>query len=167
MKSFVLVVATAFLTIGSAAAEIVRDKPFRPGAEVTFPGARRIYVVPGAQDSGGAGDTGMATTIICTNTSDLSVNVTVTFFGSGGTVVGTPTTMALGPGRSTYSVSSKFTLGFGEASASTGSFQGSAEVSTTESGVFCRGLVHDASSSPPQGTSLHMVRFRMHTGTQE
>jgi hypothetical protein len=126
------------------------------------------YVVPGVTDSGGADNTGVATTFHCTNTSTVSEQVQIVVRNFDGSIVGNDLS-TVGSARtltkSTHGTALTEDLPF--LTPGTAINQGQAFIFATSQFVFCSAMVLDASIAGSQGVSLHMVRFSPLSGTQE
>ena len=141
----------------------------QPAAAVTFPSLTTIYVGSGVTDNGGASDTGIATSIHCSNVSGVSTQVRVLILGSDGAVDGSVTRTLVHGATETFSThqTSIFTDSPGNLATGTVN-QGVVNVEATNSAVFCTAAVIDAAGFPPVfSMPLHLVRVNPHPGTVE
>jgi len=136
-----------------------------PAQATTF-SLRTIYIASGVTDDGGPANTGMATTVLCTNASGKSTTLRIAFYDADGAIRGLSAVII--PHLRTYTLSTHVVAAFTDQSASTGAIlQGVLNVSTTESAVFCSAMIVDAAAALVDGVDLHMVRFNPHPGTVE
>ena len=119
----------------------------QPASATTFPSLTTIYIGSGVFDDGAAANAGIATSIQCSNVSGVPAQMRVVFLNAGGAVEGTPITFNLSHGAQ-LPTSTHQTV-FIENSATTGAMQGTVNVESTQSGVFCTGT----SSTPRRRTS--------------
>jgi len=136
----------------------------QPAVAITFPTLTTIYVGTGVYDDGGAINAGIATTIHCSNVSGALAQIRVVFLNAGGTVQGSPVIFVI-PHGAQFGTSTHLTV-FLDGTAATGQMQGTANVESTESGVFCTGVVVNA-AIPNLGVTLNLVRVNPHPGTVE
>ena len=131
---------------------------------ITFGGLTTIYVASGVYDNGGATFQGIATSVHCTNVSGQTATLRVAFLSNAGAVINstTPVTMLHGVSLTTSTHATAYVQ---EASFS-GAMQGSVNVESTQSGVFCSGFVVNA-LNVNDGVALNMVRVNPHPGTAE
>ena len=141
----------------------------QPAAAITFPTLTTIYVGSGVTDNGGASQTGVATTIFCSNVSGADVQVRVLILSAGGSVRGTPRTATLVHGQTgTFSTHATALFTDEDFLLNTGSVgQGVVNVEATNSAIFCTATILDAAASVPNGIPLHLVRVNPHPGTVE
>ena len=136
----------------------------------TFPSLTTIYVGSGVKDDGGAFDTGVATSIHCSNVSGVSVQLRVLILGTNGLVAGSRTRSLAHGATETLSTHQTviFSDGGGNDLATGSVSQGVVNVEATDSAVFCTAPVIDAGSAKPVfSMPLHLVRVNPHPGTVE
>jgi hypothetical protein len=140
----------------------------QPAAAVTFPTLTTIYVGSGVYDSSDAADTGIATSVHCSNVSGVSVQVRVLILSRSGVVEGSLTrTLAHG---ATHTFSTHETVIFDDLDgdlATGGVAQGVVNVEARNSAVFCTAHIVDAAGTPAFMGDLHLVRVNPHPGTVE
>ena len=140
----------------------------QPASAVTFPSLTTIYVGSGVLDGGQPDNTGVATSIHCTNVSGAAVQVRALILKETGAVAGSlPRNVAHG---ATVTFSTHATTVFDDQGVlATGLvLQGVANIEATNSAVFCTAIVVDAGSTIPIFMSpLHLVRVNPHPGTVE
>jgi hypothetical protein len=76
---------TTLITIALAAALA------EPAAAITFPSLTTIYVISGVKDDGGSANSGIATSVHCTNVSGIDAQVGFIALDRDGDVVGRAT----------------------------------------------------------------------------
>lgn len=136
-----------------------------PASAITFPTLTTIYIIPGVRDTGMPVNTGIATSVICTNVSGVTAAMRFLALQSNGDVVADDTfNMDHGD---TQVVSTHGTLLYSEIGLSTGAIQGSINVESTQSGVFCTAVTLEADGFPEFSFSLHPIRVNPHPGTVE
>jgi hypothetical protein len=158
--------AAASLAVAMAAS-VAAILPTRAGTQapaITFPGLTTIYVASGVYDNGGAAFQGIATSVHCTNVSGQTATLRVAFLSNAGAVISSTTPMTMLHGVS-LTISTHATAYDQEATFS-GAMQGSVNIESTQSGVFCTGAVIDA-LNPNEGFALNLVRVNPHPGTAE
>ena len=149
--------ATVWTAVAAAIAQ--------PASAITFPSLTTIYIVSGVRDDGGAGNAGIATSISCTNVSGLTAGMRfLALLGNGSVAV--VSTFDLGHGQ-TIVVSTHGTVLFADAQLPTGMIQGSVNIESTQSGVFCGAAIVDADAAPDFTLPLPAVRVNPHPGTVE
>jgi hypothetical protein len=140
----------------------------QPALAVTFPSLTTIYVATGVKDTGQPSNVGTATVFQCSNVSGLIADIRILIIDSDGVVAGQVTrTVAHGE---TLGLSTHLTDYWGEdqaISAGTPIFRGTANIESTQSGVFCQGYLVEAAPSVPTGVPLHLIRVNPHPGTVE
>src|SRR5262245_866426 len=126
-----------------------------------------IYRVAGVLDSGGAGPTGFATAIFCTNFSGVTETVRIVIRSPSAVVLANLTFPLLH--LKTLQVSTKPTNVYGATSLNTGYTGGigTAAIAATSVNVTCTAMQVDAASLTPIGIALHMTRFNPAPGTEE
>jgi len=143
----------------------------QPAAAVTFPTLTTIYVGSGVVDTGDPNNSGVATSILCSNVSGVSVQLRVLILRNNGAVANNSVTQTVAHGASaTFSThETAIFVDGGNSNLSTGSVeQGTVNVEATNSAVFCTAAVLDAQGLPPVFTMpLHLVRVNPHPGTVE
>ena len=149
---------TTFAAIALAAALA------QPASAITFSKLTTIYIASGVFDDGSAEDTGIATSVHCTNVSGQVTTVRVLVLDANGEVVAADST-GLAHGA-TMSASTHGTL-FGNLTLSTGPVVlGVFNIESLQSAVFCSAMIVDA-ATPQNGVARHMVRVNGHPGTVE
>ena len=136
-----------------------------PAPAITFPSLTTIYIFSGVRDDGGAGNTGIASSISCTNVSGLTAGMRFLALQANGSVAAV-STLDLTHGQTTV-ISTHGTVLFADAALPTGAIQGSVNVESTQSGVFCSAAIVDADATPEFSFPLHAVRVNPHPGTVE
>ena len=126
---------------------------------------RLIYRISGVLDN-----TGVATSVHCTNASTHSEDLEVIVRDRDGTLLST-SDLALPPGA-TRTMSTKNTIAFFDdvfllGTGITSIRQGSIEILSTTRALHCTAMMLDATASTPIGISLHMVRFLPMAGGSE
>ena len=138
----------------------------QPASATTFPSLTTIYVASGVEDDGGGPDTGMATTMHCTNVSGVTTQIRIVVLEVRALSREASIFLAFTHGRS-LRVSTHLTFFGVEANLATGPVQnGAINVESTQSGVFCTFAVVSA-AVPAGGMPLHAVRVNPHPGTVE
>lgn len=120
------------------------------------------------RDSGGAINTGTATSFHCTNFNTVSENVQIIVRNFDGAITSNNTFVVLS--ARTHTASTHGTVAFNEdAFLSTGTLieQGQALIFATSQFVFCSAMIVDAAAASAVGVSLHLVRFSPLADTQE
>lgn len=165
MSKLVIAAALAILVPAVAAAA---DRRGQASVSIgAFPALTNIYVASGVQDSGSGDNTGVATTIHCTNWTGATqqIRFTVKNFNS---VTAANQTVNVGAGvtvtKSTHG--SVITEDLPHLSPGVVISQGSIVIATTAAQVTCTVQVRDAASAVPAST-LHLVRFNPWPGGQE
>jgi hypothetical protein len=126
-----------------------------------------LYRVSGVYDSGGADNTGVATTFFCTNVSGVPETIRFVVRSAGGSLV---VNVAFTINHlQTLTVSTHFTVRFGEdASLATGGVNGgTAAIAATSQHMTCSAMIVDAAAAVPQGIALHLLRYNPIPGTEE
>ena len=135
---------------------------------ITFPSLTTIYVGSGVTDSGDAANTGVATSIHCSNVSGTTVQVRVLILGGIGAVEGALTQSLVHGQTITFSTHSTLVFGEGSTLATGPVLQGVVNVEATNSAVFCSAMIVDAANFTPAFMGpLHLVRVNPHPGTVE
>ena len=129
---------------------------------ITFPSLTTIYVGAGITDAGLA-----ATSFQCTNVSGQTASLRILILDDQAMVLDS-TTVPLQHGRG-HAISTRNIALFGnETDMATGSVsQGTVNIESTQSGVFCTAMLIDATASAPNGIDIHLVRVNPHPGTVE
>jgi len=143
----------------------------QPAAAVTFPTLTTIYVASGVTDSGSAAETGVATVFSCSNVSGLIASVRFLFLRADGSSAGninytTGAGTAINHGVTRIAATHATAL-FAGASISGVIAHGVVNIESTQSAVFCTGMIVDAAATVPNGIDLHLVRVNPHPGTVE
>ena len=148
-----------YLAAAALAAALVQ-----PAAAITFSKLTTIYIGSGVFDDGGSDDTGIATSVQCSNVSGQSAQVRVLVLRGNGVVAASQAvTVAHG---STEVFSTHGTV-FSEYTLETGYLdRGLINVESTQSAVFCSAMIADA-AFVNNSVALHMVRVNGHPGTVE
>jgi hypothetical protein len=140
----------------------------RGPSEATTDPLKVIYRVAGVMDSGSGGNTGIATSFMCTNISPVPENVRFRVYEKSGALAGNFTaTLA---SKETYTASTHLTiLVFENHVLSAGVLinQGSAIIWATSAKVICSAMIVDAGAATPTGVALHMVRYTPIANTLE
>lgn len=167
-KSPLLLAAVSLLAIVSVTAVGMHSfsRAATPSPAIGFPNLTTIYIGSGAYDDGGAPNTGIGTTVHCSNVSGNTAQLRVLVLGPGGNVEASVTDFAFAHGR-TQTYSTHGTPFVNEVDLGTGFFSnGVVNVESTQSGVFCTAMILRA-SSVDVGIDLHLVRVNPHPGTVE
>ena len=140
----------------------------QPASATTFPSLTTIYVGAGvAEFEGGANGTQSATAFSCSNVSGQSATLRVLVLSRIGTVVGN-STMALPHGENRTVATSDASFLVEDQQLNTGNVvQGTVNIESTQSAVFCSALIVDPSRVSANGVALHLVRVNPHPGTVE
>jgi hypothetical protein len=138
-----------------------------PAQGATTDPLKQIYRVSGVTDNGGAGNTGIATAINCTNLSSVTELIRFAIWQSDGSVIFNHSFVV--NSRITFRVSTHATSVFEEVlllpNVTIGA--GIAIIHSTSLQVHCSAMIVDAAASVPQGIALHMVRVNPTPNTQE
>jgi len=157
---------TAALAIFVPAVAAAADRPGEASARA-FPALTNIYVASGVQDSGSAENTGVATTIHCTNWTGAVKQIRFTVKNFNGTTAAN-LTVNVGPGitvtKSTHG--SAITEDLPHLAPGVSISQGSLVIAATAAQVTCTVQVRDAASGVP-ASDLHLIRFNPWPGSQE
>ena len=141
----------------------------QPASAITFSKLTTIYVGSGVIDSGNSANTGLATSIHCSNVSGAAVQVRSLVLRHNGTLAGS-LTASLSHGA-TFVFSTHLTVVFNDDAGALNTqtvAEGALNVEATNSAVFCTAVVVDAQNFPPVFMSpLHLVRVNPHPGTVE
>jgi hypothetical protein len=136
----------------------------QPAAAITFPALTTIYVGAGVTDFNGASKT--ATVFTCSNVSGQTANIRILVLRTDGTIASTYTEEVL-HGRNTTVATSNIQL-FAAFSIATGNvLQGTVNIESTQSGVFCSAMLIDRLSFETTGITLRLVRINGHPGAEE
>ena len=138
--------------------------PVQPAASITFPSFTTIYLGSGVYDDGGGENAGIATSIQCSNVSGQATLVRVVFLDINGAVRGLAVLFNLAHGDQ-FAASTHLTVLI-ETNAGTGAMQGTVNIESRQSGVFCTAAVINA-ASPNLGVPLNLIRVNPHPGTVE
>ena len=157
----------SFATFAFAACALVQ-----PAAAVTFPSLTTIYVGSGVLQDATTDNTGIVTSIHCSNVSGVSVQIRALILLSTGNVAPPGSLTATVPHGGTITFSTNqalaFNDGIGDLDISTVVEQGVVNIEATNSAVFCTAVVLDASNQTPIFMSpLHLVRINPHPGSME
>jgi hypothetical protein len=118
--------------------------------------------------SAAGNQTGVATTILCSNVSGVAVQVRVLIISPGGTITFTRTAGLSHAQTATFSTRATVLFVDEDFLLNTSSIsQGVVNVEATNSAVFCTAVIVDAAASIPNGIPLHLVRVNPHPGTVE
>jgi len=126
-----------------------------------------IYRFPGVRDSGGIGNTGVATIFHCTNFSGVDETVRfVTRFSTGGLASNLTVTISH---LETASAATKLVLAYNnETDLLTGAVgQGTTAIAGTSINIICTCETIDASVTVPTGVARRGIRFNPIPGSQE
>jgi hypothetical protein len=139
----------------------------QPATAITFPSLTTIYIISGVKDDGGALNSGIATSVHCTNVSGVDAVIRLLALDRDGTIAGT-VSLNLLHGQ-TRTESTHLTAAFNDGQFAAGDVidQGAINVEATQSGIFCSAMIVDASAALPTGVDLHTVRVNPHPGTVE
>jgi hypothetical protein len=140
----------------------------QPASAITFSKLTTIYVASGVTDSGNLPQTGVATTILCSNVSGANVQMRVLIL-SHVTDIKFSRTAAVAHGKvATFSTNDTLLFGDEDLLLNTGAIrQGTLNIEATNSAVFCTAAIVDAAAAIPNGIDLHLVRVNPHPGTVE
>ena len=139
-----------------------------PAQAVTFSKLTTIYIASGVFDSGGAANTGVASSVHCSNVSGVTASVRFVVYGPTGAMIGNHTTSLAH--AAAFTASTRLTTIFPQETAlhaGAANPQGTLMIEATQSGVFCTAMVIDAATASPNGVGLHLVRVNPHPGTLE
>jgi hypothetical protein len=126
-----------------------------------------IYRVTNVIDNGGASNTGVATSITCTNLSMVTETLNVVIRSVNGVAKANVSVNVGTQGAWTGSTHGTNVF-FENVSLATGIVQqGNATIRATTSNMICSVVLVDAAASFPQGIALHLVRFNPMAGSQE
>jgi hypothetical protein len=147
-------------------AEPDRAAAARPApANVAFGGLRTIYVASGVTDSGGADNTGVATSFHCTNVSGATAQIRFMLLNFDGTVAAPPITVNVGHGvthtKSTHGAVQ--TEDLPHLAPGVVIDQGVVNIESNQSAVFCSAMIVDA-SNVINGNALHLTRVNPDPG---
>ena len=125
-----------------------------------------LYRVSGVTDTGGADNTGVATSFHCTNFSGVTETIRIVIRDSNTTILANvPFSIAH---LQTKTASTKGTIIYDEdVFLGTGGVQGTAAIAATSTNMICTAVTLDAASTSPVGFALRMIRFNPVPGTQE
>jgi len=128
-----------------------------------------IYRIAGVRDTGGADNTGIATSFMCSNYSGVAESLKIRIVSFNGSLVAEKT-FTLSAGH-TFTVSTRATNLFGEldylAPGTLINPPGQAVISASTPKIACSAMIVDAAAAMPNGIPLHMVRFNPQSGTEE
>ena len=137
----------------------------QPATAITFPSLTTIYVGTGVRDDGAGSNLGIATTFNCSNVSGVTAQVRFLVLGIDGAIGGNLTLTILHGGMRTVSTHNEVT--FSATNLATGVVdQGTVNIESTQSGVFCNAMITDAAVGG-HGFTLPLVRVNPHPGTVE
>ncbi|HYU11796.1 MAG TPA: hypothetical protein VEK82_04415 [Stellaceae bacterium] len=158
MKTCRLIVAAA------AVAVILPAHPASPGVGDPL---NTLYIFPGVRDSGEADNTGVATSIHCSNFSSVLEKIQYIVLNyDGHTKVNSIGN--IGPAQTKTVSTHQTQLYFEDVALNTGAIeQGVVGVSATNNNMVCTAQVLDASANVPRGIDLHGIRLNPIPGTQE
>ena len=139
----------------------------QPAGAITFSSLTTIYVISGVKDDGGAPNTGIATSVHCTNVSGVDAQIRLLALDRDGTVAGQVGLNILHGQTRTESTHVTTTFNDGQFGGGTVLDQGVIIVEATQSAIFCTAMIVDASAALPTGADLHVVRVNPHPGTVE
>jgi hypothetical protein len=135
-----------------------------PAAAITFPSLTTIYVGSGVTDRNGM--INIATVFHCTNVSGQSANIRYRVLNTAGAGVGSLTVTVAHGAHHTAGTRDSFV--FNEQVFTMGDIlQGTVNIESTQSGVFCSSMIVDPSTTGPNGMTLRLVRVNGHPGVQE
>ncbi|MGH6922375.1 MAG: hypothetical protein ACRED5_01270 [Propylenella sp.] len=153
-------------SVGQAADRATQGGPY--ASPQAFPNLTGIYRASGVRDNGGAINTGVATSIHCTNFTAVTQQVRHVIRNFNGVITSNNTFNI--PALRTHTASTHGTVAFNEdAFLSTGTLieQGGVYIEATTATVGCTVIVIDASLANPVGYDLHLTRFNAASGSQE
>jgi hypothetical protein len=137
-----------------------------PASAITFSSLTTIYVGTGVMDDGGAPNLGTASSFFCSNVSGLEAQIRILILAGDGNVVVSSTPNSLPHGTSLI-FSTHATI-MGDVLIETGTLNtGAVNIESTQSGVFCRGAVVNASGPRHDASPIALVRVNPHPGTVE
>ena len=137
----------------------------QPAAAITFSKLTTIYVGAGVSEFDGTSQT--ASMFSCSNVSGQSATVRVVVLHKSGSVVGNATATVPHGGNRTFGTSDATSV-FEDEFLNTGSVvQGTVNIESTQSALFCSAIVVDPSLANANGVALHLVRVNPHPGTVE
>jgi len=119
------------------------------------------------RDSGGAGNTGIATVFLCTNFSGTTENVRLVTRGDSGDLLTNKTSTI--NHLATFTASTKSPVAYLiNVNLATGFVQqGTTAIAATSANVVCTAMTIDAANTTPVGVALHGIRFSPVPGSQE
>ena len=160
------VVGLAMIVPAEAGQPVPGDPPAAADSNVRFAGLKTIYAASGVLDSGDPANQGIATVVVCTNTTAQNADIRVAFYDGGGTRVGMATHTVL-PVRG-FTVATHGVQYLAEAALGTGGIsQGLLYVQATQAAVFCSAMIANAAGTTASGIELHLVRYNAFPGTTE
>ena len=136
----------------------------QPATAVTFSKLTTIYIGSGVFDDGGSDDSGIATSVQCSNVSGQSAQMRVLILNGTGVVEASQAATVPHGGTEVFSTHS---TPFSEYTLDTGPIdRGLLNVESTQSAVFCSAMIVNAGFLN-NSVALHMVRVNSHPGTVE
>jgi hypothetical protein len=161
--------------LAAAGASLAQEKPYAEGQAPTidsssraFPALTSIYVFTGVRSTSFTANTGVQTSVHCTNTASVTRQVRFLVRNFNGAIVDDNTLNILPFRTLTYSTDGTALYNediFGTLSATVG--QGSMIIQATNPAIFCNAVVVDARSAYPNGVTLTGVRLNAAAGTME
>ena len=172
LAGYVMAAALAGLAIPAFLSQAQGAEPDRPAAarpapaNVPFGGLRTIYVASGVTDSGGADNTGVATSFHCTNVSGVTAQIRFMLLNFDGTIAAPPVTVNVFHGgthtKSTHGAAQ--TEDLPHLAPGVVINQGVINIESNQSSVFCSAMIVDA-SNVTIGNALHLTRVNPDPGT--
>jgi hypothetical protein len=136
----------------------------QPASAITFSKLTTIYIGAGVSQFDGAVQS--ATAFTCSNVSGQTANVRVLVLNHVGEVAGSHV-QALVHGANLTVATSNIPI-FNHIALGTGSvIQGTVNIESTQSGVFCNAMILGPDAIEPTGVALNLVRVNPHPGTVE
>ena len=125
-----------------------------------------IYRFPGVRDTGGADNSGVATSFHCTNFSGATESVRMVIRNDFGGLI---TNVLISIDHlQTITRSTKLTVAYTDISLGSGFLaQGTIAIAATSMNVICTAMTIDASTVAPVGVALRGIRFSPVPGSQE
>ncbi|WP_424360409.1 hypothetical protein [Methylocystis parvus] len=166
MKTIALALLAAASAPAVAAAQTTGDRyPVQVAPQAVTDTEVVVYRLPGAMSSG-VSNTGVATSMRCTNYSQAPETLHFFVDDAFGNIV-IDTKYVLG-GRDTYAFSTNATASMAELILGAPAFMnGTMRLLSTTTNMHCTAMIHDASTAVPTGIAAHLIRVNPREGTQE
>jgi hypothetical protein len=140
----------------------------QPAAAITFSKLTTIYVGSGvASLRAGVGAVNIATAFSCSNVSGQNANVRVLVLAPSGAFVADHSALVAHGASITVSTSIIAVLTQSVLNGAGNLRQGTVNIESTQSAVFCTAMILDPESLVPSGVALRLVRINPHPGAVE